>query len=297
MFLPFVFAASLAHALPATNENCGSFEMGAEGTYCITTTDGSQNPDVLYFFHGRKQGEHAWLKSKWTAQTREKWGVDAPAIVTVSFGGNWLLVEKNSRERSGLYNVFANRVLPFMENQIQMFSPQSMGQRFLMGESMGGYNAVQMYLRNHQFFAKAALVCPAISTVSPFAGVKASWRYIKRTGASFLKVFIGHMVTRLFMPDQQAWEQNDPLVLAQNMNEEYPPIFLSVGSEDSYGFQEGTARFVEIAKEKGVHVTWEPTKGGHCSFSPSSVAKFFKHESELVHPVSRDLRAQAPITN
>ncbi len=297
MFVVLIFVSSLAWAEPATTQNCGQFDMGAEGKYCITVTEGSQNPDVLYFFHGRKKGEKAWMDAQWPQRVRQAWGLGAPTVVTVSFGGNWLLVDKNSRKRSGLYDVFANRVLPFMEEQIEVFSPGATGRRLLMGESMGGYNAAQMYLRMPKFFSRAVLVCPAIATVSPFAGVKASLSYIKRTGASLMKVFIGHMVSRLFMPDHEAWEKNDPLELVQNIDSSYPPLFVSAGSEDTYGFFEGAEKFAEIAKEKGVDSSFELVEGGHCSFNPNSVTKFLKHEVDLVHPVSRDFRAQASASN
>jgi pimeloyl-ACP methyl ester carboxylesterase len=246
-------------------------------SYCITKTKGSTNPDVIFHLHQAGGNEHHWIE-KWQ-ETRNIWraqGFQPPTVISVGFGPIWFLAEKNSSSVSGLFGYFIETVMPEMEKLIGGVR----GKRMLFGESMGGFNAMQLYFKRPDLFTRIAAVCPAITTVGPQSTQAEVDAYIARNKASKFKVDWHMRGLRQFFPDKAAWDKANPFALLQNFGAPWnaPELFMSCGTEDSWGFYEGASQLaLELVKRSQSTVTWHSMKGDHCARPQDKVAEFFSH--------------------
>jgi predicted esterase len=272
LFVPLIaFASEPAGGLKS---DCAKVEARVPWSYCVTESVGSNNLDVLYFLHDAHDNEKTWENDKVTRAIRDEWarrGFRAPRVVTVSFGDIWLLAEKNTSKDSGLFEMFTREIMPAIESRI---SP-SVGRRYLLGISMGGFNALQLALKKGELFEKAVILCPAIAGVSPHSTSDEISAYIKRNKASGLRVKAMFKIARHFYPDESSYRAADPLAVIQSAPlSTIPPLQISCGSADEFGFYEGASRFASLAQRAGVKVEWRSLQGGHCAADAGSAAAF-----------------------
>jgi S-formylglutathione hydrolase FrmB len=200
------------------------------------------------------------------------WGNSAPVVISITYGSAWLLAEQNESGYSGLYENFVKVALPTIE-KTRNIHPEH---RMLMGLSMGGFNAAQVYLKNPELFTKVALACPAITTVGPYSGADEIAAYTARTHALSNYVNNALYLSSNYYPSQEAWDRADSIALANTqITSDSPPLYISGGMQDEYGFFEGAAEFASIAASKGVSATWVPLRGRHCTFDWQGTARFF----------------------
>ena len=266
---------------PRIREACGDLRSLPFGRYCIARQERSRNPDVLYYFHGLNDDENFWLKELGLplyARWRER-GVDAPTVVSISvhnyrLGNFWLLVDKNDQSTESGY---LSRTVLGAIPEVEKILGGVRGKRLLMGASMGGFNAAQLYIHYGHLFSRVALVCPAITTVSPFAPDAEFAAYRERTGASWYNVEGSvHLVKRV-LPTEALYQQQAPLNQARKkLNSKSAPLHVSCGSDDEYGFQEGSRVLADVARANGVSVTFQllPPGTRHGVPHGASVADF-----------------------
>lgn len=254
---------------------CEDFKGPPAWSYCLTTTPGSANPDLLYYLHGKGGGKKSWASSRnYSAGIRSAWaeaGKDAPAVATVSFGSFWLLAGRNASAGSGLYEFFREKAMPLVESRLGA-PPRS---RLLLGESMGGFNGAELLLKEPKLFSRAALACPAIPGVSPYGGREAEADYLRRTHAVPWRFHMALKLLRSVYPDEAAWQAESPLETGRALlGAGTPPLHVSCGDRDDYGFFEAARAFAELAQARGVDAVWEPLSGGHCAVDPRALAAF-----------------------
>ncbi len=241
--------------------------------YCIAKTVGSTNPDVLFEFHGIGEDEHAWINGNRDYLIREAWHtqhLQAPTVVSVSFGNVWLLAEKNAKPASGLFEIFRDVVYPKIWQKLGPIH----GQKILLGASMGGFNGSQIYLKLPHLFDRYVLICPIIADVSPFSPQAAIQKYISSSGASPFRVYVMLNVARTYFSDEKSYDTAYPLQLAQKvLNASYPPVYLSCSYEDPYGIFKSVVAFKNLAASRGIQVGWRATHGPHCTIDDNEVAR------------------------
>ncbi len=246
---------------------------GREWNDCITKTEGSTNPNVLFEFHGLGENVHSWITSKRDFLIRQAWHtqhLQAPTVVSVSFGSIWLLAQKNSSPRSGLFGYFRDVVYPSI---LKSLGPIH-GQKILLGASMGGFNASQIYLKLPHYFNRYVLICPIIANVSPFSPAAKIQQYITQNNANPFRVYMMMDIAKNYFPTAQSYNTAYPLFLAKKyLNASYPPIYLSCSHEDPYGIFNGVKEFAKLAQRRGVDVEWRGTHGPHCTIDDSEVAR------------------------
>ena len=270
--ISLIFTQSAFAVSPELQIQCGHDEQDGIGwNYCDHQLAGSTSQDVLYYFHGLYGSELEWQNSLVLDETYAAWGLSAPRVITISYGTVWLLAEKNEGQASGLYEHLVHTALPYLEKQLHV-NPVH---RLLMGASMGGFNASQVYLKNPELFYKVALACPAITSVSPYASSDEISSYISRTGALNSYVDTALRLSSIYFPSPESWSQSDPIELAkQRVTEKFPDLFVSGGTEDEFGFQEGGKIFAETVALKGAKATWTALPGLHCTYDVSGTAQF-----------------------
>lgn len=261
--------------IPGVDMKCFQEETPVSWSFCVNRLPSSGNQDVVYHFHGRNGSADWWNdQTYYTGKVHAQWieqGVAPPTVVTVSFGKLWLLTERPDEATGGLYRVFIDDVLSRVETEI----PHSIGRRSLVGESMGGVNALTVALKSGRLFARAASLCPPIQRVSPFSSASGIFRYVTQTSTSWRRALMMLLFSRKFYPNEEVWANNDPLQLARNyLQPSDVRLYLTCGEKDDWGCMEGSKAFVKALEEKGGKVDWYPRPGGHCDIDVESLAKF-----------------------
>jgi Putative esterase len=245
--------------------------------YCIYSDPASTSADVLYYLSCRGSGATMWVEEMEGVRARWKaLGLSTPTVVTISVDLNpviwWILVDHNSDGSTGLYPVFVNEFMPMVENQLGGVK----GRRLLVGRSMGGFNASQLLLRMPEKFDRVALLCPAILSISPYADHRDDEAYLKRSKGSPLFLFLVKLFMRSSLEGVGEWNEVSPLELGKTaLGPETPPLHVSCGDIDHYGFHDGAEKFAALAKSLSSNeVVWQSLHGNHCTFDPVSIADF-----------------------
>ncbi len=267
----------------AWKTTCQAFSAPLTGGYCIHQQAGSQNPDILYHLHGKGGSETSWSdKVNYTEQLRQFWdshGMHAPTVVSVSFGKIWVLAPKNASPVSGLFEALTMQVIPTIEKAFP-----TRGRRLVLGESMGGFNTLQLYLRAKGFNKVAALCAPmgelALDSnedeLRTFIEKSAAWAYYKDWNPNLVTQNVKEMVAMAngFFPTEADWKAANPLELAKKVTRAKPPLYLAVGMYDGYAAYEGNEIFANTLRKNGARVEWRPQWGGHCSIDIPSLGIF-----------------------
>lgn len=245
---------------------------GVRFDYCVRTNTDSKA--LIYFFHGLMGGSGSYKKMIAGAVEPiwEKKGLPLPNVISISFGSNWLISEAEGG--AGLFKVFRDSVQPTLEKQ---FGFDSSFKRSILGMSMGGFNASQIFTKLPQQFERIGLLCPAFTTISPWAPKAEIEAYIKRTGAYTLLVNMAINLAQKEFATPEQWDLESPLANLAKMATLNIPVYIGVGDKDQYGFQEGSLSYSEEMKRKTDHVEYYLVKnGGHCAFPVQELASFFE---------------------
>ena len=273
----------LAFALGAKAQNlagestiCGSEITSIPWTYCISKPDDSVSLDVIYYFHGGPGDAREWSKDTGLQAIASQWrrdGFHAPRVVSVSFGNYWLLTPKAKLSRSGLIEVFEKDVVPFVE---QRLLSGKTSHRFVLGVSMGGFNATQVYFRSSLQIERAAFLCPAYLGISPFASHSTNQMFSTKYGVTMHELELNARIERQYIDNEAIWRKLYPVNQARiNLSSRSAPIYLSTASGDST-YNLGARAFWAIAEKNKSPITFESVHGGHCDFDPRAVAGFFE---------------------
>jgi pimeloyl-ACP methyl ester carboxylesterase len=274
----FLFTTSFAQA--GDIKNCEEMitpipEM--KGGLCIYP--GKQNADVVYYLHGKDGDAKIWeSEGFWSQQIRDYWkdkGLAQPTIVSVSLGAVWLLAPKTTAPAGfGMLDYFVGKVMPEIE-----------GRRILLGDSMGGFNALQLGLKTDLFAKVAALCAPIADGITPFSTDEAIESYIRKSSAMrsgkqeydtmFSNLKTVQMVVGFFWANDEEFKGSDPVVLARALRSpRASKFYLAAGFFDHYVTYEGNAALATALQASGTSVDWRPQWGDHCAVDVPSLAEF-----------------------
>lgn len=245
--------------------------------YCEHETPETDSSVYLYVLHGKDQSEQFWQKGEFYAgllqNYLQKTGQKIPKVISISFGPLWLITPKMTDERTGLLETFRNQVFPNIEREIGV--PQ---QRFLMGASMGGINALTLVINMPEFFKRVAVMCPPIYEISPFSSTSEILDFMVQSGAKPQQMSTALGVGRVLFKNDEEWKRFSPIdvIKAKATLKGLPPLYLSCGEWDEFGNFATVANFAEIATSKGAQVSWWPNSGDHCAVDVRSLADFLK---------------------
>lgn len=243
--------------------------------YCINRDAGGVNGDWLYHLHGRKLDETIWNDPSYmTAMIQGVWqqmGQRPPTVVTLSYGPVWLLTQKGKAEASGLLEQIHTDMAAI---EARHGRP---ARRLLLGESMGGLNALILGLSQPERYTKVAALCPGVYVDSPFAPLSQLMAALERTGADPKIGFGVFRLARQYVADDAEWQRVSPLALIEQdlpASISRPQLYVSNGLYDRYGNFEGSQRLMERARALGWQTEWHPIYGGHCASDIASLARF-----------------------
>lgn len=250
---------------------------------------GEENADVLYYLHGKDGDAQIWgLEGFWSQQIRDWWkakGHPAPTVVSISLGAAWLLGPKNNAPAGfGLLEHFLAKVMPDIEARLGGVK----GRRLLLGDSMGGFNAIQLGMKTDLFDKVAALCAPIGNDISPFASDEELAAYVRKSSAFrsgkhgsegfdllFGSLKLVQMVAGFFWTDAEEFKASDPLLMARALRSpRSAQWYLAAGFFDHYVTYEGNEAFASALAASGTSVDWRPQWGGHCAVDVPSLADF-----------------------
>lgn len=252
---------------------------------------------VLYYFNGLFGSRLTWRDSQFEKDLIKHWidsGEKPPIVITISFSPPllhkliWFMVEKNNSRLSGKYEVVTQTILPSVQEKLIKPTKVTIEENYLMGVSMGAFNATQLYFKFEGFFSKAALICTPASIVTPFDGEYMIERFIARNQADKKLVNFANGVAKDYMYNSAEWDKHSPISLAfRHLSPASIPVYVANGTGDDFGFDEGDILFARIAKANGAPVTARFYKNReHCQVEPKPIVDFFTGVG--TSPVAKD---------
>lgn len=259
-------SAAKRSAIEATNTKCGTFE---KWKYCVTPGTGSRANEVAYYFHGGGGDKYSWIDPQGYGALVAKGRLSMPTVISVSRGDLWLLSEKSAMPKSGWLQEFYSQLMPHLENEILKFKPAV---KLAIGESMGGFNAATLALKNSNEFDKLILLCPGTGTEASIQSVDA---YMAATGAKRAQTQLLFRLANDFYSSVDGALEAMPIRLLDRVPANSKlEIFVSSGDQDEFGFFKTAEEFARKAKSRGLKTVWYPAKGRHCSMNLEALIAF-----------------------
>jgi pimeloyl-ACP methyl ester carboxylesterase len=245
--------------------------------YCVKASDSTTpTSDVIYFFHGLYGSAEEIKSSYWKqafAMVKQQMGGRAPHVVSLSFGPTALITPVGANTSFPSTQELLQNALPAIESRLPWAGKPA--RRFLLGMSLGGFNAMTVATADPSRFSALALLCPAIVDLDPFDAQAVS--AYKQRNAAILNlnwVNTALMLIQNSLGSSQNWQLTSPMVKLRAGVLDQIPTFLSTGQSDQYGFFEGAQHFVDVAQSHRMPLVWAPVQGGHCSFDQMAFAQF-----------------------
>jgi pimeloyl-ACP methyl ester carboxylesterase len=282
----------------STTRQCKSGDTldGVTFSWCADMGKTTDKTKVLYHLHGGGGSEKSLLDSAFYQRLKETWkarNVRPPLVIAVSFGPFWTLTDVPSAHVARhpvLFDFLTRRVIPYLESKNATSNTvntldgtiaaagTTIQTRYLIGSSMGGFNAALLVERRPDLFRKAVLGCPGFfTTVHPFSEPAEIEAYVARTGALRDAVNYGlHVLGADFQGLTLAdWERNNPLALASMLTPLSPELLVWYNEADEFGFEEGAAEFASSAALLGARVAAMSNAGMHCRIDPAMESAIF----------------------
>ncbi len=268
--LCFSFLSSVAGA-----QTCGQQKLNDRTyKYCVSQGQGAAQQNVLWYFHGIFEDERRLWTKKEINKIQEGWkkrGIPQPTIIAISLGGKWLAKENITTGKTSIANDITTQILPYLE---KTFVGQ-VRQRMVLGKSMGGFNALQSILRTKVRIDKVAFVCPAFFPIHPNSTKQEVEDYKKRHLGYIKSFYISYVQswTKKEFPSESAYAPHHPYRRVADLPKTLP-VFLSVGGQDSFGFNEGTEYLAAFLKNRNQPIVYKPIAGSHCAYDVDELSAF-----------------------
>ena len=224
---------------------CTWWTDGKAYGYCATVTPGSKNKDILYYFHGVMGDQKGWLgKAGRIWQAWDARHIDAPVVISISFGRVWLNAKKNSSDFSGIFETITQQMMPEIERK--WWPNAGVGRRLLAGESMGAFNAFQLLQEYPNRWARVALMCPDAAALGPFDGWTAIKEFSRDCGADIILASLEWWMDRMFLATKRPGNRPHLFCGLQTVfNPSSPPLYISGSHKDQFGFFNGDQELAE----------------------------------------------------
>jgi pimeloyl-ACP methyl ester carboxylesterase len=273
------FLAPPAQASGETHFKCESKKFsGRTVSWCHEWDEGITSKQVIYYFHGIGGTEKSWQDSSIRQALRLEaitLGKSMPHVITISFGPAWFLTDVRKARDSSRLDTFFKNFLPAVEAKLK----EKPEKRFLIGESMGGFNAIRADMAQPAMFEKLAALCPALLPISPYSTSEEKEVFAARNPHMDVEMMRGLKGwAQQEFPSLPDWIKNSPIERMNSKEQKaLSTSFFSANKEDQYGFQEGSIAFAKEINEKFGQSRFRLLDGTHCQHTPellSEVADF-----------------------
>ena len=258
----------------------GRGASGWEGAcrYSLSYAAGSRSSTVLYFLHGWMSDDRSWVDRSPNRLIRDRWrqrGLDIPVVASISFGRGWIFGVPALREH------FLRELVPRIEAEVAARTGQAVEQRLLYGVSMGGINATYLALNQPDFARKVVAASPAYHELTPWSSLREIGHYSKDSRAFSPAVGVATGYARLTVaqlfedPAHFEREANIFTLASRTLGPNTPPLLITSGQRDPFGFDRGAGKLMALADARGARaeLVRMPT-GGHAWVPARAVADF-----------------------
>lgn len=226
------------------------FFNGTEVRYLLPEQYDENSEDIIFYFHGMNNSEYSWLApgaqgSVYYSILEEHPEFESNPVVAISFGSIYLLLDQlPDPYNADLETIFLEELVPYFREKLDR-----QGNIYLIGFSMGGFNAASMAMRHPDMFPGVALISPYTAPISPFE--EEFDEFGKTNGMSRLSVsFTKNLLTSAFQTPER-WDEYNPYYLAETQ-EKHPYIVMSATTEDLPGFEWAMNTFSDTLTESGI---------------------------------------------
>jgi pimeloyl-ACP methyl ester carboxylesterase len=243
---------------PASTQECSQQTIhGYDISWCHESVPGSQSKDVILWFHGIDGSQESWHEDQ---RRNEMYFKTSPHVISFSFGPRWFLTDVGVFVDSRL-DVFVKEVMPLVP-KILGFEPE---RKFLMGESMGGFNALRLASEAPKEFTKMIAFCPAVMEYSPFWLPWTREEYFEKH-RYMDRALITKLILFAYWEFHTPWEwsRNNPIDRAESTSYFLPAIFISDNEQDQYGFNGGTESLFKLLQAHSLSAQLFSESGRHC---------------------------------
>lgn len=214
---------------------------------------------VIYFLHGLRGSDGTWEQrgAHRSLDSLVAGGKVPPVIVACPAGGNSFYLNARGRPEDRYADMIVKDLVAHMDGQFPTLKSPS--GRALLGDSMGGYGALVLALKNPDVFGAVAAhegsIFPEDRSRLP------TWVQQGRGGR-------GSMLTGLFGDpiDEKHWLEHNPFHLVRSADPakwKDLRIYFDVGKDDRYGLAGPTEEWHKLLDEKKVAHTYHLRDGEH----------------------------------
>ncbi len=257
----------------------GECRDGGRFKYCVyrPPRGAADDPDAtLYFLHFGSGSEKTFGgpigRAFYAGYAKRR--ATPPRVVSVSFAPYWILVDKpGGRYPAPTFREFVEDWMPELERG----APPR--RRLLWGISQGGFSAALLALRRPELWDAAALSCPAIPPLSPFAPVRELDDYAARHGLDARRFAYGLTLFTYRLENDADYRALDVVRLAAAAKG--PRMFLQANEKDEFGFFDGASRLRDALASGGTPTRFQAQPGGHCVNDVDAVVDFLSMSPAL----------------
>ena len=127
------------------------------------------NNSLIFYFHGLNKTELEWVKkdgfgSVYYNEIRKNPNHKSFPVISISLGRTFLFLKYLPAPfDADMESFFMDKIVPYFKKKLK-----ANGNVYLVGHSMGGFNALTLSLRNPKFFPVIAVISPYVAPISPF---------------------------------------------------------------------------------------------------------------------------------
>ena len=204
---------------------------------------------VVYALHGLFESQDFWARRGLSTMLEDLWAKGAlPEFLVVAVDG------ENSfflNSRLGKYeDLVTQDAIEHVESTYRVLKGRE--HRALLGISMGGYAALRIAFTHPEVFGAVATHSAVLLTTPPTREAGAG----RGQMAAFEAVFGAPI-------DPVAWQQADPLHLAESAKAGLPRLSFDCGADDRYGLAAGHRELDRILTARGVAHEFRTPPGDH----------------------------------
>lgn len=241
--------------------------------------EGKNKNGIIFYLHGFNRTEEEWAEnngfgSKYYAVLKNNPDLPDYSVVAISFSSAFMFLEDAPEPYSDdIETIMIKEIIPYFKTKLDVSSEKT----YLIGHSLGGYNALSLSMRNPDIF-------PVVCCISPYTAPFSPWdddfeKTGKKLKMSPNQIFLlKSMLTNAF-GSKEKWNEYNPFYLLEN-NDKFPFIVMSSATEDLPGFNWSVNLFAQKLTEKGIPNISCETNGDHWTTCEEIFTNFLKKIAE-----------------
>jgi S-formylglutathione hydrolase FrmB len=230
--------------------------------------------DIIFYLHGLNRTEFEWVEENGFGKNfyevvKENPDIKSFTVVSISMGGVYLFIDGAPYPYSAvLESFFLNKIIPFFK---QKYSKT--GNVYLIGHSLGGFNALMVSLRHPDKVKAVSLISPYVAPISPFT--KSFDEKGKELRMPLFQVMLLKFLLTNAFKNERKWEEYNPFKLIEKENN-FPYISLSDSRNDLPGFEWSIDNFAGELERRGIEHSFCKSDGDHWSVCKKNFYNFLK---------------------